>query len=101
VDVRVLKKLVTQEYYRTRLSPMYDLEYDIQLKAAVDLLKAGAVPELLKSTKSVLELQEIAKKAKADAEAAAKAAAKQGAKTGAAGDNATVPADAQVPAPIE
>ena len=58
VSVRVLKKLVTQEFYRTRISPMYDLDYDIQLKAAVDILATEDVDKLLTATKTVLELQE-------------------------------------------
>ena len=58
VERRVLKRLVMQEYYRTRVSPLYDLEYDIQLKTAVDLLLEKDIRELLKSTSTVHELQE-------------------------------------------
>lgn len=63
VDVRILKRLVTQEYYRTHISPLYDTEYDIQLKAAVDILLKEDVPALLKNVKTVHELQELAKPA--------------------------------------
>jgi carboxyl-terminal processing protease len=61
VQHRVLKKMVMLEYYRTHLSPLYDLEYDVQLQAAVDLLKKENVSELLKTTKTVKELQEAPK----------------------------------------
>lgn len=61
VGVRLLKRLVMQEYYRTRISPLYDLEYDIQLKAAYDILRSGNVPALLGSTKTVKELQDESK----------------------------------------
>ncbi len=67
VDVRVLKRLVMQEYYRTHISPLYDEEYDIQLKAAVDILLKEDVPALLREVKTVRELQEAAKPAVADA----------------------------------
>ena len=49
---------VMQEYYRTHTQPLYDLEYDIQLKAAVDLLNNENVNSLTASTKTVQELQE-------------------------------------------
>ncbi len=58
VDPRILKRLVMQEYYRTRVSPMYDLEYDVQLKAAVDILQKKNYRELMKSTKTVQEIQD-------------------------------------------
>ncbi len=60
VSQRVLKKLVMQEYYRTHMSPLYDLDYDVQLQAAVDVLLKENVAKLLQSTKTVLELQEAA-----------------------------------------
>jgi len=57
VNLRVLKKLVVQEFYRTHISPLYDLEYDNQLKAAVDILLKEDMKALLKTTKTVRELQ--------------------------------------------
>ncbi len=58
VDLRILKRLVVQEYYRTHVSPLYDLEYDVQLRGAVDILLKENVPSLIESTKTVIELQE-------------------------------------------
>jgi carboxyl-terminal processing protease len=58
VEIRILKRLIFQEYYRTHISPLYDLEYDIQLKAAVDILLKEDIPALLKTTKTVRQLQE-------------------------------------------
>jgi carboxyl-terminal processing protease len=58
--VRILKRMIMQEYYRTHVSPLYDLEFDVQLKEAVQILLHEDVKELLKSTKTVHELQEIA-----------------------------------------
>lgn len=60
VEVRILKRLVLQEYFRTHIGPLYDVEYDIQLKTAIDILKNEDIPTLLKSTKTVRELQEAA-----------------------------------------
>ncbi len=57
VSVRILKKLIMQEFYRTHISPLYDLDYDLQLQAAVDVLVKEDVRRLLESTKTVLELQ--------------------------------------------
>jgi carboxyl-terminal processing protease len=90
VEVRLLKRLVTQEYYRTRLSPLYDLAYDIQLKAAVDILQKEDVPALLKTTKTVRELQDEAKALLAASSAAGTTAADTGddAGTTAAGTSA-------------
>ncbi|HKL85858.1 MAG TPA: S41 family peptidase [Treponemataceae bacterium] len=61
VNSRVLSQLIKQEFYRTHLSPMYDMEYDIQLSEAVSLLKSGTISQLLKSTRTVRELQEAKK----------------------------------------
>ena len=74
VELRVLKRLIQQEFYRTHISPLYDLEYDIQLKAAVDILVNEDIPYLLKTTKTVKELQEavLADKPAVSAEPAAK-----------------------------
>jgi len=68
VERRVLKRLVMQEYYRTRVTPLYDLEYDIQLKAAVDLLLEEDIQDLIKATNTVRELQESEEKTMAAAD---------------------------------
>lgn len=57
VENRILKRLVMQEYHRTHTAPLYDLEYDVQLKAAVDLLNTEDVRKLTASTKTVQEMQ--------------------------------------------
>ncbi len=58
VNLRTLKQLVKQEYWRTHIAPLYDLEYDIQLSRGIELLLSGSVPSLLPGTKTVRELQE-------------------------------------------
>ncbi len=57
VYMPVLKRLVMQEYYRTHTAPLYDLDYDVQLKEAVRLLQGGSIGRLIASTKTVLEIQ--------------------------------------------
>lgn len=68
VNLRVLSQLVKQEYYRTHLTPMYDLEYDVQLAEAVSLFERKKIQDLLKSTRTVRELQEEKKLAEATSE---------------------------------
>ncbi len=106
VEIRILKRLVMQEFYRTHISPLYDLEYDIQLKAAVDILLKENVSVLLKTTKTVRELQDAVKAEKlaADqADADKLAAGKKAAGAQAAGTQAdgkpSVPSTDLVPLP--
>lgn len=74
LDMRLLRRLVRIQATRTKPTPLYDLDYDIQLKAALDLLKETKdFKELVKSTKTLKELQQEAEKAKQEAEAAEKA----------------------------
>ncbi len=76
VSERILKRMVMQEFYRTHISPLYDMEFDVQLKAAYDLLREGRVTALTAATKTVLALQQ-EKKAAEDALAASQAASSQ------------------------
>ncbi|HHU36018.1 MAG TPA: S41 family peptidase [Treponema sp.] len=62
VELRLLTRLIMQEYYRTHITPLYDLEFDIQLKAAVEILLEGNLGALIKATSTVRELQETAEK---------------------------------------
>ncbi len=58
LDTTLLSRLVRDERNRTTIAPVYDLEYDIQLKAAVDLLRSGKYPTLIKTTKTLKMLQD-------------------------------------------
>lgn len=69
----LLRRLLRDELNRTVVAPVYDLDFDVQLKAAVDLLKAGKFQELMKSVKTLKVLQE---EATANSETAAAAPAK-------------------------
>ncbi|HAE23574.1 MAG TPA: peptidase S41 [Spirochaetaceae bacterium] len=54
---RVLKRLVRNQLLRTSIAPEYDLEYDLQLKAALDVLASGQFATLVASSMSVHDLQ--------------------------------------------
>lgn len=70
LEERVIRKLISNEVYRTKVQPLYDLDYDIQLVAAIDILRKESFVTLMRQTKTISELQAEAKK-KADAEAKA------------------------------
>jgi len=52
-----LRRLIKLEVYRTKESPLYDLDFDIQLKKAIEILETQDFATLVKSTKTVSELQ--------------------------------------------
>ena len=54
---RVLTKMVRNQLQRTSIVPAYDLDFDIQLKAAMEILAGGQYKSLLSSTLSVRDLQ--------------------------------------------
>lgn len=65
VSERVLKKLVRNQLERTSISPVYDLEYDLQLNAALDALDDDDFWSRISEAYSVMELQALAAGAQA------------------------------------
>ncbi len=57
VSERVLKKLLRNQLERTSIAPEYDLEYDLQLKAAMEVLSGGQYTTLVAQARSVRDLQ--------------------------------------------
>lgn len=57
VSERVLKKLVRNQLERTSISPVYDLEYDLQLNAALDAIDDEDFWSRISDAYSVMELQ--------------------------------------------
>ncbi|MDX9897338.1 MAG: S41 family peptidase [Spirochaetia bacterium] len=57
VTERVLKKLIQNQLERTSISPVYDLEYDLQLKAALKVLSDKDFKDLVSLSLSVKDLQ--------------------------------------------
>lgn len=64
----LLRRLVRVEVQRTKGSANYDLDYDIQLNGAIDILEKGNFTQLIKNTKTLKELQDEVITSGADAE---------------------------------
>ncbi len=58
INQLLLNRLVRNEQNRTTAAPIYDLEYDIQLQEAVNILVSGNYGELMKNAKTLKQLQE-------------------------------------------
>lgn len=58
IDLASLRKLIRNEVNRTKGTPLYDLDYDVQLNAAIDILENENFEKLVRSTKTLKELQE-------------------------------------------
>lgn len=60
VDERIVRRLIRNQVQRLQETPLYDLDYDLQLTAAIDILKTGKWNNLMKNTKTLKELQDSA-----------------------------------------
>ena len=60
IDEASLRKLVRNEVNKTKGTMLYDLDYDIQLNEAISILQNENFSELIKNTKTLKELQELA-----------------------------------------
>jgi carboxyl-terminal processing protease len=58
LDVALVRRLIRNEQNRTVIAPVYDLEYDVQLQEAVNILKSGTYTQLMKTSKTLKDLQE-------------------------------------------
>ena len=58
LDFSLMKRLVRNEQNRTSIAPVYDLEYDIQLQEAVNILNNENFRTLMRGTKTLKVLQE-------------------------------------------
>ncbi len=61
LEARFLRKMIRNEVYRTKTALLYDLDYDIQLTAALDILKNEDVSKLIKKSKTLKQLQDAKK----------------------------------------
>lgn len=62
LDQRFLRRLIRIETYRTKKAPVYDLDYDVQLNEAIKIINEGRFNSLVRSTKTLKQLQEAAQK---------------------------------------
>jgi carboxyl-terminal processing protease len=58
IDMSLLRRLVRDEQNRTVIAPIYDLEYDVQLREAVNILRGETYGALMRTTKTLKTLQE-------------------------------------------
>ena len=58
LDPVLLRRLVRNEQNRARVAPVFDLDYDVQLQEAVNILSGGSFENLLRSSKTIQELQD-------------------------------------------
>jgi len=58
LNLSLLKRMIRNELNRTSIAPVYDLEYDVQLQEALNILRDGSYPNLMKTTKTLKALQE-------------------------------------------
>jgi carboxyl-terminal processing protease len=58
LDVSLLRRLIRNEQNRTAIAPVYDLEYDVQLQEAVNILRSGNYTRLMQTAKTLKALQE-------------------------------------------
>ena len=58
LNLSLLKRLIRNELNRTSIAPVYDLEYDVQLQEALNILRNGSYPILMQNTKTLKALQE-------------------------------------------
>ena len=54
----VIRKIVRNNVDHTKPMRLYDLDYDIQLNAALDIIKNENFTELMTSSKTLAEMQE-------------------------------------------
>jgi carboxyl-terminal processing protease len=58
LDALLLKRLIRNELRRTEIAPVYDLEYDVQLQEALNILQSGNYQNLLRNARTIKALQE-------------------------------------------
>lgn len=57
LDERLIRRLLRNQVLHAQPTPLYDLDYDLQLNATIKLIKEGQFQSLIKNTKTLKELQ--------------------------------------------
>ena len=65
LDERLIRRLIRIQVQKTQPSVLYDLDYDLQLNAAIKAAQSKDFSGMLKNTKTLRQLQEEAEEAKA------------------------------------
>lgn len=58
LEERLLRRLIRLEVGKTKPAELYDLDFDLQLNAALDIIKKENFAKLMKNTKTLKQLQE-------------------------------------------
>ena len=58
LDLRLLRRLIRVETRRTKKAMVYDLDYDVQLNEAIKIIKEEKFTSLVRSTKTLKQLQQ-------------------------------------------
>ena len=58
LELTLLQRLIRNEQNRTQLTPAYDLDYDVQLQEAVNIIRNENFSQLMENTKTLKALQE-------------------------------------------
>ena len=69
IDERLIRRLLRIQVQRTQTSPLYDLDYDLQLAKAIEIIQNNNFNDLMRKTKTLKELQEEALAQEQQAEA--------------------------------
>ena len=58
LNLPLLRRLIRNEINRTVIAPVYDLEYDVQLQEAMNILQSGSYNSLIRNSRTLRALQE-------------------------------------------
>ena len=58
IDERIIRRLIRIQVQKAQPASLYDLDYDLQLNAALKIIRDGHFDELVKSTKTLRQLQD-------------------------------------------
>ena len=58
LNLSLLKRLIRNELNRTSYAPVYDLEYDIQLQEALNIIQSGNYNNLMQNSKTLRAMQD-------------------------------------------
>ncbi|MCL2231035.1 MAG: S41 family peptidase [Treponema sp.] len=58
LNLPLLRRLIRNEMNRTTFAPVYDLEYDIQLQEAINILRNGNYNNLIQNTRTLRAIQD-------------------------------------------
>jgi carboxyl-terminal processing protease len=58
LDADLLRILIRNEQNRMAVAPVYDFDYDVQLREAVNIINGGSYKQLMRGTKTLRQLQD-------------------------------------------